>query len=169
MLVNRVAQSKLLTFNLETLLPEVPRAHFDLKTYLWRELVLKEKDFRAALQTHDWAQYVGKDLLVYCSNDAIIPTWAHMLVATYAAPHANCVFSGNEERFLEAAFRKAILNLDMSDYLDKMVVIKGCGDARVPLSAYVELTARMQPVVKSLMFGEPCSTVPLYKKRLPKI
>ena len=167
MLVNRVANSKLLTFNLEDLAPTIPLAEFDLRDYLWKELVLREKEFRAALKAHDWTQYIGKDLLVYCSNDAILPTWAHMLVAVYAAPHANCVFSGNRTEFLREHYSKAIRELDPLQYEDRMVVVKGCGEKDVPLCAYVELTARLRPHVKSLLFGEPCSTVPLYKRKKP--
>ncbi|MEL7376595.1 MAG: DUF2480 family protein [Bacteroidota bacterium] len=163
-LVNRVAKSKLLTIKLEDFWPKAERSHFDLKDYLFMELILKEKDFRAALREHDWEQYRDKTLLVYCSADAIIPTWAFMLVAAAATGIASEVYMGTEEEYIRKHFSEVAANLDLEVYRDQRVVVKGCSDKPVPDSAYLDVTARLQPVTKSIMFGEPCSIVPVYKK-----
>jgi hypothetical protein len=163
-LVNRVAQSRLITLDLEELYPSGEVVSFDLKDHLFMGLILKEKDFREALKAHDWLQYVGKNLAVYCSADAIIPLWAYMLVATYAAPVAQDVALCPPERFVETAFLKRIAALDLQPYAGKRMVIKGCSDKEVPAAAYLEITRRLQPVALSILFGEPCSTVPVYKK-----
>lgn len=164
-LVNRVAQSSLITLKLEDLWPQTELAHFDLKDYLFMELILKEKDFRDALKAHDWAQYAGKTLLVYCSADAIIPVWGYMLVAANAGGIAAEVIQATEEEYLKQHYQRAIDELDATEYAEKRMVIKGCSDLPVPASAYLAITAKLQPVAKSIMFGEPCSTVPVYKKR----
>lgn len=163
-LVNRVAQSGLVTIDLEELYPAGEVVPFDLKGYLFMELILKEKDFREALKAHDWSQYQGKNLAVFCSADAIIPMWAYMLVATYAAPFANDIAQTTPDLFAEMAFLKKLSTLNISDYEGKRIVVKGCSDKPVPPSAYLEITRRLQPVALSIMFGEPCSTVPVYKK-----
>ncbi len=163
-LVNRVANSNLVTIDLEELYPAGELVPFDLKDYLFMGLILKEKDFREALKNHDWSQYAGKNLAVFCSADAIVPMWAYMLVATYAAPVANDVAQASPDQYLDAAFLKKIAALDLSEFAGKRLVIKGCSDKPVPASAYLEITRRLQPVARSIMFGEPCSTVPVYKK-----
>lgn len=163
-LVNRVAASNLVTIDLEQFYPEGDVVAFDLKDYLFMELILKEKDFREALKAHDWTQYEGKNLAVFCSTDAIIPMWAYMLVASYAAPYARDVFQGRPEQFAEFAFIRKLAGLNPDDYAGKRLVIKGCSDKPVPPSAYLEITRRLQPVALSIMFGEPCSTVPVFKK-----
>ena len=163
-LVNRVANSTLITINLENYFPKTPIKIFDLKDYLFMELILKEKDFRAALKEHDWTQYEGKVLCVHCSTDAILPTWAFMLVTVYAAPFAENIVQSTKEEYLKLAYQTALSELNPADYKDKRIVIKGCSNKPVPTSAYVELTRKLQPHVKSIMFGEPCSTVPIYKK-----
>ncbi|MBL7775470.1 MAG: DUF2480 family protein [Saprospiraceae bacterium] len=164
-LVNRVAaNSSLVTIDLETFYPEGEVVPFDLKDYLFMELILKEKDFREALRAHDWSQYAGKNLAVFCSTDAIIPMWAYMLVASYAAAYARDVFQGQPEQFAEFAFVKKLAALDPADYAGKRLVIKGCSDKPVPPSAYLEITRRLQPVAQSIMFGEACSSVPVYKR-----
>jgi len=167
-LVNRVAASGLITFKLEEHWPTAAMVTFDLKDYLFMELILKEKDFRAALKEHDFSQYQDKVLLVFCSADAIIPAWAYMLVAQAAAPYAVDVYQGTEADYLRDYFRKVVSGLDLTDFTDKRVVVKGCGDKDVPASAYLDITAKLQPVVKSIMYGEPCSTVPVYKKRVAR-
>lgn len=164
-LVNRVAQSGLITLKLEEFFPEEEICSFDLKDYLFRELILREKDFRAALKEHDWSQYEAKNLAIYCSADAIIPMWAYMLVTVYAEPIAKIVYQGNPERLIEFAFLEKIGAIDFSNYEDKRVIVKGCADKPVPPFAYAELTKKLRPVAKSIMFGEPCSTVPIYKKK----
>jgi len=163
-LVNRVASSGLVTIDLENFYPVQELATFDLKDYLFMGLILKEKDFREALLAHDWSQYAGKNLAVFCSADAIIPVWAYMLVAACAAPFANDIFQGSPEEFYKQAFQKALDRLDLEEYAGKRIVVKGCSDKPVPPSAYVELTRKLQPNAKSIMYGEPCSTVPIFKK-----
>lgn len=163
-LVNRVATSGLITINLEEFFPKAEVAHFDLKDYLFMELILKEKDFREALAEHDWVQYQGKILLVYCTADAIIPMWSYMLVAAYAAPYAIDIFQGNADAYYQSAFQQAIARINPEHYAQQRIVIKGCSDKPVPASAYLDITRRLQPFVKSIMYGEPCSTVPIYKQ-----
>lgn len=163
-LVNKVAKAKLLTLKLEEYYPQAEIVAFDLKDYLFMELILKEKDFRAALKEHDFSQYADKILVVHCSADAIIPAWAYMLVAAAAAPYAAEVYQGTAAEYLRAHYHRVIQAFDPADYADQRVVVKGCGDKEVPASAYLDVTARLQPVVKSIMYGEPCSTVPVYKQ-----
>lgn len=163
-LINRVAASGLITLNLEDFFPTGEIAVFDLKDYLFMELILKEKDFRKALKELDWTQYENKHLLITCSTDAIIPIWAYMLITVYATPIAASVFQGTAEDFYKKAFTDTLAQIDINQYENKLLVIKGCSDKPVPISAYVDLTRLLQPVAKSIMFGEPCSTVPIYKK-----
>lgn len=163
-LINRVANSGLITLNLEDFFPEGEIAIFDLKDYLFMELILKEKDFRKALKELDWEQYRAKHLLITCSTDAIIPVWAYMLVTVYAAPVASSVFQGTAEEFYKQTFSERLNALDLNQYENALLVIKGCSDKPVPTAAYVELTRLLQPIAKSIMYGEPCSTVPIYKK-----
>lgn len=163
-LVNRVASSSLITINLEEFFPKGELAVFDIKDYLFMELILKEKDFRAALAEHDWQQYQDKNLIVFCSTDAIIPVWAFMLITAYATPFANRIFQGDEDTFYKLMFNEAINKIDAAQYDQKRIVIKGCSNKPVPPSAYVELTRKLQPFAQSIMYGEPCSTVPIFKR-----
>ena len=163
-LINRVAESGLITLNLEDFYPDGEPAVFDLKNYLFMELILKEKDFREALKTHDWSQYQDKILLVYCSNDAIIPVWAYMLVTAYAQRYARDIFQGDEAAYYKMAFNRALAQLDLSEYEGQRIVIKGCSHKPVPPSAYVELSRLLRPLAQSIMYGEPCSTVPIFKQ-----
>lgn len=165
-LVNRIAQSGLITLKLEDYFPNTPFHHFDIKDYLFRELILKEKDFREALKEHNWSVYQDGILLVYCSADAIVPVWAYMLVASYAAPYTVEVFQGSREEYLKLHYRRVVHALNTDIYQDARLVIKGCSDFPVPLSAYVDLTEKLRPIARSIMFGEPCSTVPIYKKHV---
>lgn len=167
-LVNRVANSGIITLKLEEFFPTQETIEFDLKDFLFMELILKEKDFREALKTHDWSQYQNKILLVFCSADAIIPVWAYMLVAASAAPYAHDIHQGTADDYYRASFLRQLDQLDIEQYTDKRLVIKGCSDHPVPPAAYLEITRRLQPIAKSIMFGEPCSTVPVYKKPRPK-
>ncbi len=165
-IVNKVAKSGLITLDLAELLPEKDSyLIFDLKPFLFRELILKEKDFRAQLKEHDWQKYHGKRVSITCSTDAIIPMWAYMLVTTYLQPVARVVSTGSEKELLQTVLLERIEALPAEDYLNKRVVIKGCGDRPVPAAAYVAVMKKFQPVVKSLMFGEPCSTVPVFKQK----
>ncbi len=163
-LVNRVANSGLITLNLEEYFPKEAVAIFDIKDYLFQGLLLKEKDFRAAMKEHDWSQYEGKHLAVYCSTDAILPTWAFMLVTMYAEPFAISITQGDATTVYTNHYRAALAKLDVNQYEDKRIVIKGCSNKPVPVSAYMELVRLLRPHAKSIMYGEPCSTVPIYKK-----
>ena len=163
-LINRVAESGLININLEHYFPQEEFAFFDIKDYLYMELILKEKDFRAALKAFDWSTIEGKILLVTCSADAIVPTWAYMLIASKAQPFAKEVFEGTQEEYLKLHYKAVLNSLDIAAYEDQRIVIKGCSEKPVPTYAYLLLTALVRPVAKSVMFGEPCSTVPIYKK-----
>ena len=166
--VNKVAESGLITLDLEEFYPKGEIKTFDLKGYLFMELILKEKDFRAALQTTDWSIYQDAYVAIICSVDAIIPMWAYMLVASYLQPIAKDVVFGDEQKLINTIFIKNMASFDAASYEDKRVVVKGCGELSIPETAYVEITNRLRPFVKSIMFGEPCSTVPIYKKPVPK-
>jgi hypothetical protein len=150
--------------NLEEYFPKGEIAIFDIKDYLFMGLILKEKDFREALSQHEWTQYEGKNLLVYCSADAIVPVWAYMLVSTYAEPFAKDIFQGEEEAFYKAHYYHVLESLDLQRYEGQRVVIKGCSEKPVPPAAYLALTKRLRPLALSIMYGEPCSTVPIFKK-----
>lgn len=162
-IVNKVAASGIVTLDLEEMYPPGERVVFDLKPVLWQEVALKEDDLRAFVKTHDWSQYKDKLVTVHCSVDAIIPTWAFMLLATHLQPYAALVTQGDADQLERILFNRFVQQLDVEPYRNARVVVKGCSKLPVPLSAYVELSAKLLPVVKSLMFGEPCSTVPLYK------
>ena len=164
-IINKVAQSGLVTLDPASFYPAGERAVYDIKDNLFQGLILREKDFREFVKNHDWSQYEGKNVAVTCSADAIVPAWAYMLLANRLAPYAREVVFGDEEILETVLFIKNIAKMDAEQYRDQRIVIKGCGDVPVPVSAYVELTKKLTPVVKSLMFGEPCSTVPIYKKR----
>jgi len=163
-LVNRVANSGLITINLEDYFPAQAVVAFDLKDYLFMEMILKEKDFRKALKEHDWEQYQDKNLVVHCSADAIIPVWAYMLVVAYAEPFAHKVFQGTTEEFYKLHYQEALQNFDAAQYEQKRIVVKGCSDKPVPPSAYLELTRQLRPFAQAIMYGEPCSTVPIFKR-----
>ena len=163
-LVNRVANSALITINLEDYYPQETPLIFDLKNYLFKELILKEKDFRTALKELDWQVYQGKDVLILCSTDAIIPIWAYMLVAAYLSPIAEQIFQCDLNHYNTLKFKEALKSLDPGDYKGQRVVIKGCSEKEVPVSAYVALTKLLQAEAQSIMYGEPCSTVPVFKR-----
>lgn len=166
-IVNKVAESGIITLDLAAYVPgEQEIMLFDLKPFLFREMILREKDYRAALQQHDWSQYAGKNVAVQCSVDAIVPVWAYMLAASYLEPVAAYVYFGSTDELKKELLQKRIAAIDLAEYTDKRVVIKGCGDTPIPDSAYVAVTYHLRPVAKSIMYGEPCSTVPIYKKPL---
>lgn len=167
-IVNRVANSGIITLNLEEYFPDKEMVIFDIKDYLFKELILKEKDFRSALKEYDWSSAKDKILLVYCSTDAIIPVWAYMLVGSYAAPYASMVFQGTQTEFLKTHYSKTIGKLNVEEYANQRIVIKGCSNKPVPPSAYTDLTSKLQPIARSIMYGEPCSTVPIYKRKPAK-
>lgn len=163
-LINRVDQSGIVTIDLEKFYPGFQVFSFDLKDYLFQGLILREKDFREALKTHNWMQYKDGVLCVFCSSDAIIPVWAYMLVSSYAAPVASQIHNGSPEQWMQYYYHSTIQAMDLSPFVDKKIVIKGCSDKAVPSSAYATITTRLMEVAQSIMYGEPCSTVPVYKK-----
>lgn len=164
-IINRVAASALEELNLENYFPREKIVVFDLKPFLFMELILKEKDFREKLQQTDWSTYEGKIVAVTCSADAIIPVWAYMLVASNLHPYAAEVVFGDEQAALKETFLKNISGIDFNEFVDKRVVVKGCGNLPVGEYAYLEITNRLRPVAKSIMYGEACSTVPVFKKK----
>ena len=164
-IINKVAQSALETIDLENFYPSSDLVTFDLKDYLFMELILKEKDYRDTLKNLDWTQYENKIVAITCSADAIIPLWAYMLAVSYLQPFAQEVFFGKQEQVLEDLLLKNISQINPKDFRDKRVVVKGCGDKQIPESAFVEITKKLRPVVKNIMYGEPCSTVPIYKRK----
>ena len=164
-IVNKVAESGLITLDLEQYYPKGDILVFDLKDYLFMGLILKEKDFRAALQSHDWSQYQDKNVAVVCSVDAVIPVWAYMLVGAYLQPVAKEIVFGSQDELIKQVLLKNIRQIDVSEFADKRVVVKGCGELPIGEYAYMEVTQKLRPVAKSIMYGEPCSTVPVYKKK----
>lgn len=163
-IVNKVSQSGIITIDLEAFYPEGERILFDIKNLLFQGLILREKDFREYLKNENWNKYRDKYVALTCSADAIVPTWAYMLLATQMEPVAKRVVFGDLETLETVLYNDILSNLNINDYKDARVVIKGCGDLPVPKSAYVQITSLLRPVAKSIMYGEPCSTVPLYKK-----
>ena len=161
---NKVAESGLITLNLENYYPKGETAVFDLKDFLFMGLILKEKDFREALKNEDWEKYRDKDVAITCTADAIIPIWAYMLVVSYLQPVAKDVVMGDKKERHRLLFLKNIGQINIEEFADKRIVIKGCGDIPVGEFAYAEITKLLRPVAKSIMYGEPCSTVPVYKK-----
>jgi len=164
-IINRVSSSPLVTINLEEFYLEGPRKVFDMKEHLFQGLILREKDFRGFIKENDWSQYDGSYVSVICSADAIVPTWAYMLVAQKLSLHAKGFVFGDLVALETSLFQRALSDFDASEFQDKPVVIKGCFDKPIPTGAYMEITRILGPYVKSLMYGEPCSTVPIYKRK----
>jgi hypothetical protein len=164
-IVNRVAGSKLVTIDLEDFYPAGERVLIDLKDWLYEGLVLREKDFRASVKEHDWSVYEGKYAAIHCSTDAIIPSWAYLLVSISLAPYANKVVVGSLELLESQLFESIIESLPLEPYENRPVIIKGCSEKNIPETAYASLVSRLFPVVSSLMYGEACSSVPLFKKK----
>jgi hypothetical protein len=165
LIVNKVEASGIITVNLEDFYPKGTIAVFDLKDYLFRGLIIKEKDFREALKNTNWQQYEHANVAVTCSTDAIIPVWAYMLVATYLQPFAENIVLGTREKLIETILLNSISSINTDEYNGKRVVVKGCGEVHIPESAYFKITYLLLPHVKSIMYGEPCSTVPVYKRK----
>ena len=163
-IINKVAQSGIVTIDLEEFYDDVPRVLFDIKPLLFQELILKEKDFREYIKTHNWNQYQNNYVALTCTADAIVPTWAYMLLTLSLKPFAKKVVYGNIEVLDTILLQEKIDALNIDIYRDARIVIKGCGNKPVPIAAYVALTEKLKPIAKSIMYGEPCSTVPLYKK-----
>ncbi len=161
---NKVAESSLITFNLEDLYQVGPRLTFDLKDFLFEGLILREKDYRQQLIELDWSDYQDAFVNIACTADAIVPQWAFMLAATYLQPIARRVVMGTPETLETVLYQETLANLDLEQFRDERVIVKGCSKYPVPTSAYVELVSKLRPVAKALMYGEACSTVPLFKR-----
>jgi len=165
-IINKVAESGLVTIDLEKYLPGKEEiVVFDLKDFLFMGMILKEKDFREALKQQDWEKYRSKYVAITCSADAIIPVWAYMLVTTYLQPVAKETIVGNEKEIHKAIILKNISSINTSEFYGSRIVLKGCGETPIDDFAYAEATRVLLPVAKSIMYGEPCSTVPVYKKK----
>jgi hypothetical protein len=165
-IVNRVASSGLITFDLEEYYQPGERVLIDIKDQLFQGLILKEKDYREFIKVHNWQSYEDKFVAITCSTDAIVPIWAYMLLAIALQPYAKGVYFGTIEQLETRLFEESLSHINWVDFKGRKVVVKGCSKINVPASVYVEVAQHLQPVVASLMFGEPCSTVPLY--RAPK-
>lgn len=163
--VNKVANSGIISLDLEKYLPAGEGVSFDLKDHLFMGLILKEKDFREALKNTDWTQYQDKNVAIFCSADAIIPVWAYMLVTSYLQPVAKNIVTGTPQEMQKHLFLQNISTINASEFAGQRVVIKGCGEVQIDPYAYAEITRVLLPHVKSVMYGEPCSTVPIYKKK----
>ncbi|MBU2904982.1 DUF2480 family protein [Arenibacter algicola] len=164
-IVNRVSQSKLVTFNLEDLYPKGERILMDIKDWLYEGLILREREFRAQLEEHDWTKYKDAYVALTCSSEAIIPGWAYMLIATKLQPYSKQIIIGDLEMLESSLYQSIIENLDVSEFVDKPVIIKGCSNKPVPANAYLWATTKIQSVAKSVMYGEACSSVPLFKAK----
>ncbi|MBE7696521.1 DUF2480 family protein [Tenacibaculum finnmarkense] len=164
-IINKVANSQLITIDLEDFYPKGNRIVFDIKDWLYEELILREKDFREQVKNHNWSQYQGDYIALSCSVEAIIPSWAYLLLTTKLTEFAKKVVVGNLELLETVLFNDIITNLNITEYQDKRLIIKGCSNKPIPQSAYTLLVSKIQPICKSIMFGEACSTVPLFKKK----
>src|SRR5260221_11557989 len=164
-IVNKVSESGFVSLDLETYYPKDETAMFDLKDYLFMGMILKEKEFREALKNIDWEKYQGKNVAITCTADAIIPVWAYMLVASYLQPVAKELVMGDEKELHKTIFLKNLSKINLNEFTGQRIVIKGCGETPIGDFAYMEITKLLQPVAKSIMYGEPCSTVPIFKKK----
>jgi len=164
-IVNKVALSGLITFDLATLVPTGDRVLFDIKDQLFHGLILREKDFREFIKTNDWSQYQGKNVAITCSADAIIPTWAYMLLANRLEPFAKEIIFGDLDVLETLLYEKSLEKLDMTQFEDQRIMVKGCGDIKIPESAFITFTRKLSKVAKSIMYGEACSSVPIFKRK----
>ena len=164
-IINRVEQSGIITLDLEDMIPSNEVDSIDIKDQLFHGLMLKEKDFRGWIKENDWSVYQNKVVALYCSADAIVPTWAYMLVSTALKDYTKDIYFCRLEELNALVAERALSNLVPEDYTDKRVVIKGCGEREISNHAYVLITSKLLPYAKTIMYGEPCSTVPVYKKR----
>jgi len=164
-IINRVANSILVTVDLEDYYPKGPRILFDIKDWLWEGLVLREKDFREQVSNHNWSQYQDTYVALTCSTDAIIPAWAFMLISIHIQPFAKKTIIGNLDALETSIYQDIINDLDVSAFQDKPLIIKGCSKKPVPQNAYIMLSNKLKPIAKSIMYGEACSSVPLYKNK----
>ena len=163
-IINKVANSKLVTIDLEDYYPSGERVLFDIKQWLFQELILKEKDFREKINAYDWSTLQDAYVALTCSADAIIPSWAYILITTKAAPFAKKIVVGDLPTLETSIYQEIIQSFDLETVQNKPVIIKGCANKPIPATAYTQLVAKILPVANSIMYGEACSTVPLYKK-----
>ncbi|WP_298262941.1 DUF2480 family protein [uncultured Lutibacter sp.] len=163
-IVNRVANSKLKTIDLEDFYPQGKRTIIDIKKWLFQELILRETEFREHLKNYDWTKYNNHFVALTCSTDAIIPSWAYMLITTYLSPYAKNIVIGDLSVLETSIFQQIVQNINLEEYRGRPVIIKGCANKPIPETAYLQLITKLQPIVKSIMFGEACSTVPLFKR-----
>ena len=164
-IINGVANSKLVVVDLEDYYPKGSRTVFDIKDWLFQELVLREKDFRTYAQEHDWTQYQDHFVALTCTADAIVPAWAFMLLTMHLQPYAKKVIVGDLEQLETLIYQDLIRDLDTEAFLDKPLIIKGCTNKPVPANAYILLSQKLKPIARSIMYGEACSSVPLYKRK----
>lgn len=164
-IINKVANSKLITIDLEDYYPQGKRVVIDIKNWLFEEIIIKEKDFRASVKEHNWSQYRDSFVALSCSSDAIIPSWAYLLVTTNLASFAKKIVVGSLSDLETSIFQDVISNLPIEEYKDRPIIIKGCSEKEIPETAYVQLVSKLIPIVKSVMYGEACSNVPLYKAK----
>ena len=165
-IINRVANSKLVVVDLEDYYPKGKRTSIDIKDWLFEEIILREKDFREYVNQHDWSQYQDNFVALNCSSDAIIPAWSFMLVTMHLQPYAKKVVIGNIEQLETSIYQDILQNMDFTEYNDKPLIIKGCTNKPVPANAYILLAEKLRPIAKSVMYGEACSSVPLFKRKL---
>ena len=163
-IINKVTQSGIITIDLEEFYPQGERVLLDIKDQLFQGLILREKDFREFVKNEDWSKYTNKYVAITCTADAIVPTWAYMLLTIHLQPVATKIVFGNLEILETIIYQEVLSKININDYKDARIVVKGCGELPVPIAAYTELTRLLTPVAKSIMYGEACSTVPLYKK-----
>ncbi len=164
-ILNRVAKSPLITIDLESFYPSGKRLVFDIAPWLHKGLILKEKDFRKHVSQHNWENYTNTYVALNCSKDVIIPSWAYLLISSNLAPFAKCVVVGDLNLLETIIFTEIINDIDTKQYINKPIIIKGCANKPIPHTAFISLITKLQPVAKSIMYGEACSTVPIFKKK----
>jgi len=165
-IVNKVANSALMVFDMEDLYPSNPRMELDISKWLYEGFILREKEFRAALKDHDWSVFSDAYVALYCATDAILPAWAFMLVTSYLQPIAKQVFLGDRKHLESALFQDLLQQVDYSEYDGKATIVKGCSKHGIPEEAYVLATQKLMKHARSVMFGEACSAVPIFKKKV---
>ncbi|QAA82139.1 DUF2480 family protein [Aequorivita sp. H23M31] len=164
-IINRVANSKLVTFDLEDFYPKGERVLFDISDWLFEGIVLRERVFREKANSHDWSRYSDCYVALHCGTDAIVPGWAYLLLSLHLSPFAKKVTVGSLEDMESILYAEILQNIDLSEYTDKPIIIKGCAHKPIPQNAYVLLAQKLHPVAKSIMYGEACSSVPLFKRK----
>ena len=164
-IINKVASSGLITLNLEDYFPKGKRVLFDMKTWLFEEMILKEKDFREKVKKHDWTAHQNQHIAIDCSTDAIIPVWAYMLISSSLSPFATTIVKGNLQTLETILYEKAIHKIDFNPFLNQRVIIKGCSNLPVCEHAFGLITHKLMPIANSIMYGEACSSVPIFKRK----